>query len=134
MLEVLIIDDDDVVIFIQKKMITNHKISSEPVSFKKAQQALDYLDENQDSNNHFLILLDINMPGMDGWEFLESINEKPKNHQIHVIMVTSSIDLKDKKKALKYSVVRDFVEKPISSAHCEKIKQLPELSGFFSEA
>lgn len=133
MLEVLIVDDDDVVIFIQKKMISNHKIASAPISFKKAGQALDYLDENLDSDNHYLILLDINMPGMDGWEFLESIKSSPKNDQIHVIMVTSSIDLKDKEKASKYASVKDFVEKPISSAHCEKIKQLPELSKFFAE-
>lgn len=131
MLEVLIIDDDDVVIFIQKKMLSNHKIASEPLSFKKAEAALDYLKEKQESSRDFLILLDINMPGMDGWHFLEHIENMTHKDLIHVIMVTSSIDQKDKARAMEFDTVRDFIEKPISAAHCEKIKTLPELSAYF---
>ncbi len=128
MLKVLIIDDDDIVIFIQKKMIVNHGISDDPISFKKAGNALSFLKELDEPDEDFLILLDINMPEMDGWQFLEEIAKCPHKDKIHVIMVTSSIDAKDKKKAAKFSVVRDFVEKPISSRDCEQIKKIPEIS------
>lgn len=128
MLKVLIIDDDDIVIFIQKKMIMNHGISKEPISFKKAGNALSFLKELEEPDEDFLILLDINMPEMDGWQFLEEIEKCPHKDQLHVVMVTSSIDTKDKQKAAKFAMVRDFVEKPISSQDCERIKSLPEIS------
>lgn len=131
MLKVLIIDDDDVVIFIQKKMLSNHKIADTPLSFKKAEAALNYLNEQQEADNDFLILLDINMPEMDGWTFLNRVQNTAVQDRVHVIMVTSSIDQKDKTKALEYDIVRDFIEKPISTAHCMKIKTIPELSSYF---
>jgi hypothetical protein len=49
-------------------------------------------------------------------------------------MVTSSIDAKDKEKANNYSTVRSFIEKPISAADCEKIKEISEISHFFETA
>lgn len=132
MLRVLIIDDDDIVIFIQKKMIVNHNISKDPLSFKQARAALDFLQERENGSESFLVLLDINMPEMDGWQFLGELEEHPLKEQIHVVMVTSSIDEKDKKKAAEFSTVKEFVEKPISSQNCEQIKNIPEISRLIS--
>ncbi|MFZ0489485.1 MAG: response regulator [Salegentibacter sp.] len=129
MLKVLIIDDDDIVIFIQKKMMMNHGISDDPISFKKAANALSFLKElEEETDEDYLILLDINMPEMDGWQFLEEVGKCPCSDKTHVIMVTSSIDTTDKEKASKYPMVKEFVEKPISSKDCERIKNIPEIS------
>ena len=134
MLEVIIIDDDQIVIFIQKKMIINHQISTNPVSFKKAAKALAYLnEEGADLSKEFLILLDINMPGMSGWEFLDCLENHEQKAKYHVIMVTSSIDNKDKTEAEKYATVRSFIEKPISREDCEQLKNIPEISKFFQK-
>lgn len=133
MLEVLIVDDDNIVVFIQKKMITNHEIALEPISFNEAVVALDYIIEEQErkQKKEFLILLDINMPKMNGWDFLNCLESHEEKSNYHVIMVTSSIDNKDKQKANKYSIVRGFIEKPISAIDCEMIKEISEISHFF---
>lgn len=133
MLEVIIVDDDQIVVFIQKKMITNHDIASNPISFCKAEDALDYLIEAQKENQKkdFLIFLDINMPNMNGWDFLNCIECHEEKPNYHVIMVTSSIDNKDKQKAGRYSTVRAFIEKPISASDCEMVREISEISHFF---
>lgn len=136
MLEVLIVDDDQIVIFIQKKMISNNKIAPNPISFSKAEDALSYIVEDQKcpKEKEFLILLDINMPNMNGWDFLKCLESHEQKSKYHVIMVTSSIDTKDKEKADNFSTVRYFIEKPISGLDCEKIKEISEISHFFEPA
>lgn len=133
MLEVIIVDDDQIVVFIQKKMITNSEIASNPISFNRAQAALEHIikDQKSELQKDYLILLDINMPEMDGWDFLDCLESYEKKLNYHVIMVTSSIDRKDKEKAKKYTTVRYFIEKPISAFDCEKIKEISEISHFF---
>lgn len=130
-LKVLIIDDDDVVVFIQKKMMTAHDIADSPKVFKRALPALTYIEENPNEDYEYLILLDINMPGMSGWEFLDALEQKPDAERYHVIMVTSSVEERDKKKAAKYKNVREFLEKPINKHSCDKIKEISEISHFF---
>jgi len=133
MLEVIIVDDDQIVVFIQKKMIANHEIASNPISFNQAVSALSYIIEEQEQKKEkeFLILLDINMPKMNGWDFLNCLETHKEKSNYHVIMVTSSIDSNDKQKARKYSTVRGFIEKPISAVDCENIKEISEISHFF---
>lgn len=133
MLEVIIIDDDQIVIFIQKKMMINHHISNNPISFNKAQKALEYLYEERKTDKEFLILLDINMPGMSGWEFLDCLEKHEQKTKYHIVMVTSSINKKDKLEAENYDIVRSFIEKPISATNCEIIKEIPEISRFFEK-
>lgn len=132
-LEVLIIDDDEIVVFIEKKMMANHEISINPVVFKRALPALEYLKERKGYDKHFLILLDINMPGLSGWEFLEEIETWPEKERYHVVMITSSVTQKDKVKAEKFSRVQEFLEKPITTADCSRIKNLKGLIPFFQE-
>ncbi|OEY73922.1 response regulator [Salegentibacter salarius] len=133
MLEVIIVDDDQIVVFIQKKMISNHEIASNPVCFNKADDALNYLNEQQQPRNKkdFLIFLDINMPNMNGWDFLDCLENNEQKSSYHVVMVTSSINKEDKEEAKKYSMVRLFIEKPIRSSDCEKVKEISEISHFF---
>ena len=130
-LEVLIIDDDEVVVFIQKKMMAHHDISKNPKTFKRAEAALAFLDTEDNGDTHYLILLDINMPEMTGWEFLKILDKKVDKERFHIIMVTSSVEKKDKEIAKKFSTVKEFLEKPITSQSCKAIKEIPEISHFF---
>jgi CheY-like chemotaxis protein len=131
MLKVLIIDDDDIVRLVQGKLIQNCGISKDPLKFKRAYEAVDYLN-SASNEHHYLLLLDINMPYMDGWEFLEEIEKMKVKDNIYVFMVTSSIDFNDKEKAKKYNNIINFIEKPITSRNCEMLKTLPILSQFYS--
>jgi CheY-like chemotaxis protein len=130
MLKILIIDDDDIVLMIQRKLLQRCGVNKEILSFKRSREALDYLIE-EEGEQHFLILLDINMPGMNGWQFLGKLGELEVQHNIQVVMVTSSIDSYDREAALKYEYVIGFIEKPITAENCEKLKTYPSLQQFF---
>ena len=130
MLKVLIIDDDEIVLLVQRKILQRCEVSNNPYSFKNGHDALKFLEK--ESGEYFLILLDINMPGMNGWQFLEKLKEVPDNKEIFVIMVTSSIDGYDKVAAGKYSNVIGFIEKPITAENCSKIRTLPQVVQFFN--
>ncbi|TVZ28349.1 response regulator receiver domain-containing protein [Gillisia sp. Hel_I_86] len=130
MLKVLIIDDDDIVTLVQGKLLQNCNVAKDPLKFKRASDALEYLN-SASHENHYLLLLDINMPMMNGWQFLEAIEEMAVKENIYVFMVTSSIDYNDKEKAKNYAKIINFIEKPITAKNCEQIKELPILKRFF---
>ncbi len=131
MLKVLIIDDDDIVTLVQGKLIQNCGVAKDPLKFKRASDAVDYL-KLASSEHHYLLLLDINMPMMNGWQFLEEIEKMAVKDNVFVFMVTSSIDYNDKEKSKKYSNIINFIEKPITSQNCENLKTLPMLKQFYS--
>ncbi len=130
MLKVIIVDDDDIMVFLQRKLFQRSGLAKDPISFKAATAAIEFL-KNEEINQHFLILLDINMPGMNGWQFLDILKELKISNNVFVIMVTSSIDGYDKEKAGTYSNVIDFMEKPVSMENCNRIKEYVLLKEFF---
>lgn len=119
--QTLIVDDDKAVRFFHKITVTESTLSSDPLSFADARQAIEFLDNNFKKGENYLIFLDINMPVMNGWEMLKAVSEKPYSKSIFFAMVTSSVDRTDREKAKLYSQVIDFVEKPISTEECKRI-------------
>lgn len=130
MQKILIIDDDAIVIFLQQKIIQKCEFHSELHTFRNGKEAMDFLAK-EDPEDEFLILLDINMPGMSGWEVLEALKPMEISKNVHVIMVTSSIENSDKQKADGFSYVISFIEKPISADSCNRLKDYPQLKNFF---
>lgn len=130
MLKILLIDDDDIVLMIQRKLLQRCGVDKEIISFKKGREALDYLS-GQKGGDRYLVLLDINMPVMNGWQFLYRLKELNIQHNIQVIMVTSSIGSNDRDVALEYEKVIGFIEKPITAENCERLKSYPSLKEFF---
>lgn len=131
MLKILIIDDDNIVLLVQRKLLLRCEFNNPIFTFTKGEKALDFLKEEDDSQN-FLIFLDINMPGMNGWQFLAEIKNLKASQNIFVIMVTSSIDNFDKEVAEKFENVIGFMEKPITGKDCLRIKDTPEIKHFFN--
>lgn len=129
-LKVLLVDDDAMIIFLHKYVVQISGLSSDPVCLANGEEAIDYLQVNYSSGDHYLVLLDINMPVMDGWGFLDAIQAMPFTDLIIVIVVSSSIDNHDRERALKYKHVIDFIEKPLDVELCEQIKRLPQLKAF----
>jgi two-component system chemotaxis response regulator CheY len=115
---VFIIDDDPIHQRIAQIMITKNQIYDEFVSYTEADKALEFLKVN--SNDHYrlpdVILLDLNMPVVDGWDFLEAfeIIKKDLKKTIRVFIVTSSVDEKDIVRSKLFSSVEGFISKPLS--------------------
>lgn len=109
--EILLIDDDAVTNFLNQDLIED-KIPDIPITvFYNGFEALNYILENREKE--FIIFLDLNMPIMNGWEFLEAIEPQLNGRQIEIYVLTSSINPKDKANVKKISIVRTFLEKPL---------------------
>jgi CheY-like chemotaxis protein len=130
-MEILVIDDDDIVLYLNQIFLKENFDNTTIKTFNSASLAIDYLNQEQNSSTEFLVLLDINMPIMSGWDFLDTIQQHAVNPNLHIIMVTSSLDKRDKEKAKLYPRVIDFIEKPINDLVCQKIKLLPSIQHFF---
>jgi len=93
------------------------------------QEALNILSQNETAHPH-LILLDINMPRMNGWEFLEAYKKLALNKETKdiVVVLTTSMNPDDKKKAEQISGVAEFDIKPLTPAMLQSIleKYLPD--------
>lgn len=120
--ETLIVDDDALIIFIHKKLVARNGFPSEPKTFLNGLTALEDLLNQPTSDTQYLVLLDINMPVMTGWEFLDRIQNQPIAERVKVAMVTSSVDRSDKVKAETYPQVVSFLEKPVSNDMLQTLK------------
>ena len=119
---VLIIDDDDVVHFMHETLLKISDIQLPVRSFLNGKQALDYLVDNCNGDDSYLLLLDINMPEMNGWQLLDELQKLKLSCTIKAIILTSSVDSEDHLKAKKYTLVIDFIEKPLTTEHLETLK------------
>lgn len=118
--KVLIVDDDRVILFLHQIIIKDSGFSNAPVTFENGKDALTYLKE-QLPDQKIIIFLDLNMPVMDGWELLDALNQPEYLNYISVVLVTSSIDPKDRDKAKKYPMVKQYIEKPMSIEVCKSL-------------
>lgn len=116
---IILIDDDRVFNFINKSIIIKAGFESKISCFTEAEKALTMLDEfleTEEAENQSLIFLDINMPDMDGWEFLVEYSKFPKEKikNSEVIILSSSIDINDIEKSKTIPAVVDFISKPLT--------------------
>jgi CheY-like chemotaxis protein len=121
---VMVVDDDDDYNFLTEEIFQDIDLDCNLVFKLWAQEALDFLEE---SNGRFpdLILLDINMPIMNGWEFLAEYEKRDyhKTHPTIIVMISSSVYREDKEKAKSFAKVAEFIEKPISEKHIIQLRQ-----------
>ena len=117
---VWIVDDDQVITYITEHMLRNADNSLHISSFLSAKMALEKL--RLDGFAPDVLLLDINMPGITGWEFLDQL--KALNLEANVYMYSSSIDPDDVKEARNYPMVRDFISKPLDARTIRQILSL----------
>ena len=124
---IFIVDDDPIHQQIANIMIRRQGIGENVRAFSDAQDVLDYLRQYHYEPDLLpdLILLDLNMPVMDGWEFLNDYAGFYKNlsKQIGIFVLTSSIDDKDRKKVDNYSFVKGYLTKPLSNEIITKLQE-----------
>jgi CheY-like chemotaxis protein len=131
-LEVIIVDDDEVIVMIQKMLVINSGFHKSPLSYPDGRQALDHIRENKNEDKAHFIFLDINMPVMNGWEFLDAITLYPFLKDIFICVVTSSISGADRQKACGYPEVIGYLEKPINMRDLIELKGTDEVSLLFT--
>ena len=129
---ILCVDDDPITLMLCKMVISRSMFAKEIVTAQNGEEALEYFDEmrlnnlgNEINNYPKLILLDLNMPVMGGWEFLDLFSKDEyvsvfKNTK--VIVLSSTINPSDIEQSKKYPIVFDFISKPITKEMLEVLK------------
>lgn len=122
-----IVDDNHIVLLVVGKIIKKTKLSENVYSFKNGEEALSILKRGIKDPELLpdVILLDINMPIVDGWEFLEEYKKlKPElEKDIEIYMLTSSISERDIERAAKISHVKGYITKPVTKDKIMQIKK-----------
>lgn len=117
---ILIIDDDPLFLLLVKKTIMKYEFAKTISAFSNGLEAFDALKQqiNNPAALPDIILLDINMPIMDGWEFLDQFLPQfdLTSKKISIYIATSSIAESDKNKAKTYPIIKDYLLKPIEQA------------------
>ena len=122
---VLLIDDNDIDNFINERMITTNQFSKMVVVKNSGESALQFLRDNSDNSDILpqIIFLDLNMPVMDGFSFLEAYENLPESilTTCKVIVLSSSISPEDINRASTNQYVVKYVNKPLNEKYLDAI-------------
>jgi len=98
--QLILIDDDPILTMIFKKLIDKFEIHQSPVDFRNASLAIDYLMESYDKEPMFVVFLDLNMPIMNGWQFMDKLKGFASPDKVKIFILSSStneIDIENSK-------------------------------------
>jgi len=130
-LKTLVVDDDRIVGMLHRMVLSRFDFGASPRITDKGDDALQQILNEQQQGTSWIVFLDLHMPGMTGWEFLDAIRNHNLRNQIYVVIVSSSVDPADRARSLHYPFVLEFVSKPLSTKHLEALRAHPELRPYF---
>ncbi len=115
----IIVDDDPINNFITKRLITKNYPNAEVVTFTQPEAGLQYVMSifEKPDNGKAILLLDINMPIMTGWQFMEHLElvGSGVNNRLLIYILSSSVDPADKKRAKVNPQINDYIVKPLTA-------------------
>ena len=130
---ILCVDDDPITLMLCKMVISKSSFATEIITAQNGEEALNYFDDLKLNNlgaeikkYPSLVFLDLNMPVMDGWEFLDHFSKEEYTSafkKTKVIVLSSTIDPNDIEKSKTYPMVLDFLSKPITKEIVENLKE-----------
>ncbi|MEO6734205.1 MAG: response regulator [Ferruginibacter sp.] len=134
---ILVIDDDEATNFFTRMMLEESGCTEHIKIAESGAEALEYLTKSEvekDNSGHYpvpnLIFLDINMPAMNGWEFLEEYKAINTTDKTIVVMLTTSLFPEDELKAANLPQISGFEHKPLTAKKLEAILEKYLLSVF----
>ncbi len=122
----ILIDDSDIDLFIQRRFLEVYNFSDTLVLYNSAEDALDSLKEMKGETAPDVIFLDLNMPEIDGFSFLNDFKNLPPEilSKCKIVVLTSSNSAKDREQAFTFENVIQFITKPIKQSDIEDLKTL----------
>jgi PAS domain S-box-containing protein len=120
---VLLIDDDEPTNFLNERILKKVNFANKIRSVQTAREALNSIAYGDGGPRPDLIFLDINMPGLNGWDFLEEYSKLPipEEEKAVIVMLTSSFNPDDRKKASEMAEVAAFESKPLTETAVKNI-------------
>lgn len=120
-----IIDDDAIYTFTIKRLLEKNQLAKKIDVFNNGRDALERLHTIHEDESKYpdIILLDINMPVLDGWQFMDEFVHILNKSEIKLYMVSSSIDPRDMEKSKLYNDIDDFIVKPVTVQSLKSIMQ-----------
>ena len=109
--KVLLVDDDAAANYLSKELLERLNAAHEIETAESCLKALELIKQADCAD---VIFLDIKMPGIDGFDFLERLKKLSLEKKIKVVMLTSSVRPEDKLRAFSYKAVIDYLEKPLT--------------------
>jgi two-component system nitrate/nitrite response regulator NarL len=122
----LLIDDSDIDLFIQRRFLEVYNFSDELFQYKSAEEAMEWLHSLTGDVAPDVIFLDLNMPEIDGFSFLNAFNDLPESvkSKSKIVVLTSSNSVKDRDQVFSYKNVIQFITKPLKQTDIEELKKL----------
>ncbi|WP_400191390.1 two-component system response regulator [Hymenobacter sp. B81] len=119
-----LIDDDNLGNYLTETLLRIEGFSTCISTFESAEEALDTLLSKRAAEAPRVIFLDLNMPVMNGWQFLDALqpHESWLRGRCHIYVLTSSLALADLEKARRYDLVAGLIHKPIDSEEIQAIR------------
>lgn len=124
-IRVMLVDDNENDLLFTRIALHRCGVAFDVCEFERAEDALGLLTHTPHHGIE-LILVDINMPGMDGFDFVQAFEALPASHRlgVAVVMLTSSSDPTDRQRAASHSSVRGFLNKPMERAAAAGLGEL----------
>ncbi|MBT8178548.1 MAG: response regulator [Eudoraea sp.] len=123
---VCLIDDDHIFVYGAKRVMRKMDFYEDLSVFSNGQEALDHLKNMAQNGDDLpsLIFLDLNMPIMNGWEFLEELGNTPgfELNGVSIFIMSSSVDPRDLERIQQYPVVKNYVLKPMTMNDLENVR------------
>ncbi len=120
-----IIDDDPIFIYGTRRIMKEVDFCDNILVFNNGQDAMEGLKELTTKGEDLpeVLFLDLNMPVMDGWEFLEDFVKIPNlnGKKVIIYIISSSIDPRDLERIRNYKVVNNYILKPLSPQDLENV-------------
>jgi two-component system nitrate/nitrite response regulator NarL len=118
---VALIDDSDIDLFVQRRFIELSGFARRVVTFRSSREALHHLSDGNLKEHPDLIFLDLNMPEIDGFSFLEQYNKAVTNSPTRIVILTSSSSSLDRDRAATYGNVIGFLSKPLTESNLTEL-------------